>query len=98
MFLLHRPTRSISARAWKGQDTRFQDLFSRVGYSPNYFRAVVADEQRTVIAHGNTYRTSPDMAVIYDKPGHKIFIAAQGLAVFHGNADHFISRAAAAVP
>src|SRR5438105_9899955 len=73
-------------------------LLARVTDSPNRIRSIVGDEQRTIAAHGNTDRASPDIAVVGCEAGQEVLIFSCGSSLLERHPDHFIARALVAVP
>src|SRR6185437_3740415 len=71
---------------------------SGVADAPDGARAVVADEQRAVVHHGDRDRTSPDFAVRRDETGDEVLVFTGGFAMLDRNANHFVAGALLLVP
>src|SRR5258708_2175895 len=77
----------------------FLRVAARVAAPPDGIRAVIGDKQRAIRGHGDADGASPDVAVVYYKPGDEVLVLAAGTAgLLHGDADHFIAGADGAVP
>src|SRR5579864_406944 len=78
--------------------SREEELPAHVAHAPDRSRTVIADEQRSIFADGDTHRPSPDLAFLGNEAGEKVFVVACGMAVFQRHADDFIAGALVAVP
>src|SRR6266481_7855211 len=77
----------------------FLRVAARVADPPDGIRAVIGDKQRAIRGHGDADGASPDVAVVYYKPGDEVLVLAAGTAgLVHGDANHFIAGADGAVP
>ncbi len=59
-------------------------LFARIGHPPDGVRAVVGDQQRSILGHGDAHRTAPHLAVGKHEAGEEVFIFSRGLAAAMG--------------
>lgn len=59
---------------------------------------IVGEIKRSVLANGDADGLVPDLTFAGDESGQKVFIAAVGMAILHGDVNDFVAGAVGAIP
>ena len=74
------------------------ELFTGVDHAPDTARAIVGYIEVTVRAYGDTYRPSPNLAVLCEEAGEEVLVTSVGTPIVHGDANNLIASAVGTVP